>query len=83
MKIMVLGLSKALTHHELLDLFKPFGHVQSCTLVMDKVAGTSKGFGFIEMPNEQEALAAIAALNKTRVAGGRIRVKRAEETDKE
>lgn len=75
MKIMVLGLAKTMTKNELLELFKLHGTVESCTLVMDEVTGTSKGFGFIEMPNESEADAAIEALNKKKIQGSRIRVK--------
>ena len=58
MKLLVRNLSRTTTEDELLALFAPFGSVQSCTLVMDKDSGESKGFGFIEMPKQGEAKAA-------------------------
>ena len=59
-------------------MFEVHGTVQSCTLVMDKKTGGSKGFGFVEMPRLGEAKAAIKNLNYTDVAGNKIRVKKAE-----
>jgi len=53
--------------------------VQSCTLVMDKSTGESKGFGFIEMPRQGDAKAAMKSLNGKDIAGSKIRVKKAEE----
>lgn len=76
MKILVRNLSRELLRSELLDLFKKFGTVETCDLVLDQKTGKSKGFGFIEMPVEEEAKAAIAKLNATLVKGSKIRVKR-------
>lgn len=59
-------------------MFEAFGRVQSCTLVMDAKTGTSKGFGFVEMPKQGEAKAAMKSLNGKAVAGSIIRVKKAE-----
>jgi len=59
-------------------MFMAHGKVQSCTLVMDKKTGDSKGFGFIEMPKPGEAKAAIKHLNGKDVAGSKIRVKKSE-----
>ncbi len=67
---------------EIANLFKKFGKVESCTLVMDKDTGKSKGFGFVEMPNAAEAEAAIAGLHGTIVRKDRIRVKVATEKQK-
>lgn len=78
MKIMMRNLSRETTEAELLTLFKAYGDVQYCKLVMDKVTGKSKGFGFVEMPRTGEARAAIKELNYRDVAGNRIRVKKAE-----
>ena len=72
------NLSRDTTETELLTLFKAYGNVQYCKLVMDKVTGKSKGFGFVEMPHAGEAKAAIKELNYRDIDGNRIRVKKAE-----
>ena len=59
-------------------MFEAYGSVQSCTLVMDNKTGSSKGFGFIEMPKPGEAKAAMKNLNGKEVSGNKIRVKKAE-----
>jgi len=59
-------------------MFEAHGAVQSCTLVLDKETGSSKGFGFIEMPRQGDAKAAIKNLNGKDLAGNKIRVKKAE-----
>ena len=59
-------------------MFQGYGSVQSCNLVMDGKTGTSKGFGFVEMPNPGEAKAAMKNLNATQLDGNLIRVKKAE-----
>lgn len=63
-------------------MFEVHGAVQSCSLVMDKETGQSKGFGFVEMPKPGEAKAAIKTLNGLEVDGFKIRVKKAESSDK-
>lgn len=85
MKILIRNLARTTTEAEVRALFEAHGNVQSCTLVMDKKSGASKGFGFIEMPKPGEAKAAIKNLNGKEVAENKIRVKKAEEkseTDK-
>jgi len=52
--------------------------VQSCNLVIDNKTGTSKGFGFVEMPMQGDAKAAMKNLNGKDIAGSKIRVKKAE-----
>jgi len=79
MKLLVRNLSRNTTEAELRAMFETSGTVQSCTLVMDKLTGNSKGFGFVEMPKPGEAKAAMKALNGKDVAGNRIRVKKAED----
>lgn len=59
-------------------LFEPFGTIEACNLVFDKVTGKSKGFGFVEMP-DKEAWAAIKAVNGKMVQGFKIRVKKSVE----
>lgn len=79
MKIIIRSLSRSTTESEVKALFTPFGEVKSCDLVMDQKTSSSKGFGFVEMPNDKHAKYAIKKLNGTAVAGERIRVKVAEE----
>jgi RNA recognition motif-containing protein len=77
MKLLVRSLGRSTTEATLKDLFEAFGAVQSCVLVMDAKTGTSKGFGFVEMPRVGEAKAAMKALNSSQVDGNAIRVKKA------
>ena len=78
MKLLIRNLARTTTEAELLALFEAYGAVQSCTLVMDKITGSSKGFGFIEMPKPGDAKGAIKNLNGKEIAGNKIRVKKAE-----
>ena len=78
MKLLIRNLARNTTEAELRAMFENFGTVQSCTLVIDQKTNISKGFGFIEMPRQGEAKAAIKNLNYTDVAGNKIRVKKAE-----
>lgn len=78
MKLLVRNLSRSTTEAELKTMFEAHGTVQSCTLVMDKESGQSKGFGFVEMPKTGEGKTAMKKLNYTEVAGNKIRVKKAE-----
>jgi len=77
MKLFVARLSSSITEENLSELFSAFGEVLSSKVVMDRETGNSKGFGFIEMPNDEEANAAIAALNETELDGKNIVVKEA------
>lgn len=79
MKLLIRNLARTTTEAEIKELFDKHGLVQECTLVMDAVTGQSKGFGFLEMPNNNAAKDAIKALNGTKIAGSVIRVKQAEE----
>ncbi len=79
MKILVRNLDRLTTEEELKALFQEFGAVQSCSLVIDRDSGESKGFGFIEMPKSGEAKAAIKNLNNKTVGSNIIRVKKAEQ----
>ena len=82
MNILVRNLERSVTEAELTDLCKPFGKVQSATVVLDAATGKSKGFGFVEMPNGRDAVKAIKALNTLKVKGMGIRVKAAEDKPK-
>lgn len=79
MKILIRNLERSVPQDELLALFTPYGQVESCTIVMDKETGKSKGFGFVEMSNPREAIKAIKGLNTLKVHGVGIRVKAAAE----
>lgn len=62
---------------ELLSLFSEFGEVTSSKIITDKFTQRSRGFGFVEMPNDEEATAAIAGLNGRDVMGLELRVNEA------
>lgn len=79
MKILIRNLERSVPEDELLALFTPFGQVESCTIVMDKETGKSKGFGFVEMSNPREAIKAVKGLNTLKVKGSGIKVKVAED----
>jgi RNA recognition motif-containing protein len=79
MKLLVRNLDRLTTEEELTGLFQDFGVVQSCTLVIDRDSGKSKGFGFIEMPKSGDAKAAIKNLNNKTIGSNKIRVKKAED----
>jgi RNA recognition motif-containing protein len=69
MNIYVGNLSWNLKDQDLTDLFTPYGEVGSAKIVIDKFTQRSKGFGFVEMPNDEQAQAAIAQLNGSEVDG--------------
>ena len=78
MNIFVAKLNFDTREDDLRDAFEEFGEVDSVKIIMDKFTGRSKGYGFVEMPNDDEALAAIEALNDTELDGRTIVVKKAK-----
>lgn len=78
MKLLVRNLSRSTTEQEIRILFSTHGKVTECSLVLDQETGKSKGFAFVEMPNEIEAKSALSTLHETRVAKNKIRVKIAQ-----
>ena len=76
-KLFVGSLAQKVTSADLERLFAAYGPVQSAQVVMDWVACRSRGFGFVEMSSEQEAQAAMQALNGTEVAGRNLVVNEA------
>ncbi len=78
MKLLVRNLSRSTTEQEIRILFTAHGSVTECTLVLDQETGKSKGFAFVEMPNEGEAKKALSSLHEKRIAKNRIRVKIAQ-----
>ena len=75
MNLFVARLNFKTTSEELEKAFAQFGQITSAKIVKDRDTGRSKGFGFVEMANDQEANAAIAALNETELDGRTIVVK--------
>ncbi len=62
-KLYVGNLDYGMTGEDLTQLFSQFGTVESSTVISDKATGRSKGFGFVEMGNDEEATAAISGMN--------------------
>jgi RNA recognition motif-containing protein len=76
-KLYVGNLSYGVSDGDLQQLFEAHGTVQSAQVIMDRDTGRSKGFGFVEMGSDQEAQAAIAALNGKEVDGRSLTVNEA------
>lgn len=72
MNIFVGSLPFSINEADLKDSFEAYGAVSSVKIITDKFTGRSKGFGFVEMPNEAEALKAIEELNGAMVSGRTI-----------
>ena len=77
-KLYVGNLAYGMSDSELQQLFEPHGTVQSAQVIMDRDTGRSKGFGFVEMGSDQEAQAAIAAMNGKEVDGRALTVNEAK-----
>jgi cold-inducible RNA-binding protein len=76
-KLYVGNLGYSLADSDLTKMFEAHGTVQSAQVIMDRDTGRSKGFGFVEMGSDQEAQAAIAALNGQQVEGRSLTVNEA------
>jgi len=76
-KLYVGNLTYEVTDSDLNTLFAPFGKVESAQAIMDRDTGRSKGFGFVEMANSQEAEAAISALHGKEANGRALTVNEA------
>jgi RNA recognition motif-containing protein len=72
MNIYVGNLSWTMTDEDLSNLFAPYGTVSSAKILKDKMSGRSKGFGFVEIEDEDSARNAISSLNETEVMGRKI-----------
>ena len=77
MNIYVGSLSYDLSEDDLKRAFESFGQVASVNIIKDKFTGKSKGFGFVEMPADAEAQAAIDGLNGKEIKGRAINVNKA------
>ena len=78
MNIYVGNISYELTEDDLRGAFEAFGQVASATIIKDKFSGRSKGFGFVEMPNDAEAKAAIEGVNGKDLKGRAVKVNEAK-----
>jgi RNA recognition motif-containing protein len=78
MNIFVAKLNFDTQESDLRHAFEEFGEVDSAKIIMDKFTGRSKGFGFVEMPDDEAAQNAINDLNDTEFDGRTIVVKKAE-----
>ncbi|VBB44840.1 putative RNA-binding protein RbpF [uncultured Paludibacter sp.] len=74
MNIYISNVNFSTTSESLQELFSGFGEVTSANIIKDRETGRSRGFGFVEMPNDEEAQAAIEKLNETEFEGKTISV---------
>ncbi|HPD33841.1 MAG TPA: RNA-binding protein [Candidatus Kapabacteria bacterium] len=81
MKIYVGNLSYNVKDDDLLEIFKEYGEISSAKVITDKFTGRSRGFGFVEMPNNAEAQNAIKELNDAELDNRNIKVNEAREPD--
>ena len=79
MNIYVGNLNYSVTDEELKGLFQEYGTVESARVIFDRMTHRSKGFGFVDMPDDAEANAAISALNGTEFMERSMRVNQARE----
>jgi RNA recognition motif-containing protein len=79
MKLFVAGLPYDLYDDELMEIFEKFGTITSAKVTMDKETGKSRGFGFVDMPNDEEAREAIEHLNDISLGKKPLVVKQADE----
>ena len=77
MNIYISNLSFDVTDKDLNDIFGDYGVVTSAKVIMDRETGRSRGFGFVEMPSDEEARKAIEALDQAEYVGKIIRVNEA------
>jgi RNA recognition motif-containing protein len=77
MNIFVARLDYSIDESGLREVFEEYGQVDSVKIIMDKFSGRSKGFGFVEMPDDNEAMQAINGLNDVELNNRAIVVKKA------
>ena len=78
MNLYVGNLAYGVTEEQLRETFAAFGDVSTVNVITDKFSGQSKGFAFVEMPNNSEADAAIKGLNGTMLSGRNLKVNQAQ-----
>jgi RNA recognition motif-containing protein len=74
-KIQITNIARDLSQDDLGKLFEKYGPLEECTLVLDRVTGLSKGFGFVLIKNESMAEKAVKEINGRLVNGQKIKVK--------
>ena len=79
MNIYLGNLPYNINEDEIMELFEEYGNVSTVKLITDKFTGKSKGFGFVEMPSDDDAKKAIEELNGKEVKGRNITVNQARE----
>ncbi len=79
-KLYVGNLAYAVTNEDLTELFAQAGTVEKAVVVTDKFSGQSRGFGFVEMADQESATRAIETLNETDLKGRRIKIDQARDT---
>lgn len=79
MNIFVGSLPYSLQEADLQELFEAYGEVSTVKIIIDRESGRSKGFGFVEMPDDEAAQKAISGLNGSEVSGRSIAVSQAED----
>ncbi len=82
MNIYVGNLPYEYSDEELRAEFEPFGQVESASIIMDKLTGRSRGFGFVEMPVKSEAIAAIQGVDGKEIGGRNLKVNEARPREK-
>src|SRR5581483_9025621 len=80
MKLFVAGLPYDFDDVDLKEMFELYGTVNFAKIVMDRETGKSKGFGFVDMPDETEARGAIETLDNASIRGKKMAVKEADES---
>ncbi|WP_323845897.1 RNA-binding protein [Microbulbifer magnicolonia] len=78
MNIYIGNLAYGVTSDDLNEAFGAFGEISRATVITDRETGRSKGFGFVEMPNDDEARKAIEEMNDKPLSGRNIRVNEAK-----
>src|ERR1700740_421611 len=82
MKLFVAGLPNDFDDVDLKEMFELYGTVNFAKIVMDRETGKSKGFGFVDMPDDTEARQAIETLDNASIRGKKMAVKEAEEQNR-
>ncbi len=77
MRIFVGNLSYKMSDEDLAEIFEAYGEVSSATILMDRNTNRSKGIGFVDMPNDSDAQAAIKGLDGKEIQGRNIKVEEA------
>ena len=77
MNIYVGNVKYEMTENDLKEMFSVYGEVASARIITDKDTGRSKGFGFVEMPNDSQALVAIESTNEKEIGGRTLKVNEA------